>query len=749
MIQLRSRLVRERSARGLLPLAAIAADALQLSDGSLRAVLECPTLAFGIKGEAEQRAVVDGWAALLNSLGHPLQVVIRVRQLDPGAIPAPAEAAEPERSALRASYRELLDTLTGERRMLDRRLFVVIPWDPPVAAKAPGLEDGLAILDQRVRWISECLRRIDLEPRRLADRELVTLVRRTLDRASATQPLAVDDGLIDVGELVAPAAFAERPNAVTVGEQGARTLAVSRYPSRLQVGWLGDLQALGGDLDVALHLHPSAGPAVMAFLERRVAELSSTVSLSERHGGRADPYRRAALRDALDLQDRIAQGSERLFDASLYLTIWADGADALERATAQLEALLGARLIHSRRLLFQMRAGLVATLPFGWDRVRLRRVLSTSALSATFPFGGTDLQTRDGLLYGVNPTTRSPVVVDRFALENHNAVVFATSGAGKSYLVKVELARAALSGARTIVIDPEGEYARLLGPLGAAIRTVGPGASGGLDPFALTDAAPGALSARIATLTTLIELLASGLRPIERAAVEEAVSSLYIRAGFADGQPVEGLVPPRLAEVQQRLRARPGMDGLALRLERFVTGAGAWLFGPAARTPASAASAVYVLAGLPEELRAATMFVVLDQIWSGLARSTTPTLVVVDEAWWLMRHPDTAAFLFRLVKTSRKRHAGLTLITQDVGDVLASPDGEPVIANAALQILMKQAPQAMPRLAELFRLTPSEQSWLLNAQRGEGLLVVRGKRVPFQVIASREESRLIDGELLA
>src|SRR4029077_18802704 len=234
-----------------------------------------------------------------------------------------------------------------------------------------------------------------------------------------------------------------------------------------------------GDLDVALHLYPSAGPAVMAFLDRRIAELSSTVSLTERHGGRADPYRRAALRDALELQDRIAQSSERLFDASLYLTVWADGADALDRATGQIEALLGTRLIHSRRLYFQMRDGLIATLPLACDRVRVRRVLSTTALSATLPFGGSDLSANDGLLYGINAASRSPVVLDRFALENHNAVVFATSGAGKSYLVKVELARAVLAGHRALVVDPEGEYVDLLRQLGATGIAIGPGVAAG------------------------------------------------------------------------------------------------------------------------------------------------------------------------------------------------------------------------------------------------------------------------------
>ena len=733
-------------ARGLLPLKGIAADALWLSGGALRAVLECPTLAFGIKGESEQRAVLDGWASLLNSLTHPLQIVIRTRGLNPAALPSLPASDDPERATLAASYRRLLDDLSGGRRILDRRFYVVVPWDSAEGRRRPRQGEGIEMLEQRVRWLAECLRRLDLEPRRLRDREIAELLRRNLDPVASVQPVAQDDSLTEADDLVAPAAFAETPSSVSVSERVARTIAVTRYPSRLQPGWLGELQSFDGDVDIALHVQPSPGPAVMAFLQRRVAELSSTVRVAQEQGGRADPYRRAALEDAVELQDRLAQGSERLFDTSLYLTVWARGADELESATRRLEALLGARLVHTRRLLFQMRPGLISTLPLGLDSVGTRRMLSTTALSATFPFTGTDLRTRSGVLYGVNCATRSPVVLDRFSLENHNAVVFATSGAGKSYLVKVELARAMLGGTRALVIDPEGEYAPLLSSLGSAVIRVRPGVASGLDPFTLADGSPGALSARIATLGTLVDLLVGGLPSQERAVVDEAISFAFAKAGYSDGKPTDGLVAPGLADVQRRLQERTATEGAALRLERYVNGSGAWLFrrSDPGLAPSDGENVAYVLAGLPEEERAAAMFLVLDRIWTGLSAANRPTLVVVDEAWWLMRHRDTAGFLFRLVKTARKRRAGLTLVTQDVGDVLASPDGDAVIANSALQILMKQAPQAMPRLAELFRLTRAEQSWLLNAQRGEGLLVAQGRRVPLQVVATSEEARLIE-----
>lgn len=730
-----------RRASDLLPVQSIKDGALVLRGGALRAVLECQTLAFGIKGEAEQRAVVAGWSSLLNSLTHPLQVVIRTRRLDPSVLTVPAD----EHQALRDSYQILVGSLAEERRVLDRRFYVVVPWDRP-RSRPP--KTGMRFLEHRVSWVADRLRRLDLEPRRLNDQSLAELLRRPMDPAASVQPIASDDDLADICDLAAPTALTEGISSLMVSGRHVCVLAVSRYPARLHPGWLGDFSEFEGDLDLSLHIWPSSGPAVMSFLGRRIGELSSTLRIIDEKGGRPDPLRRAALKDAIELQDRIADGSERLFDVALYLTVWADNTYDLDEATSRVETLLGTRMIHTRRLMLRMRPGLVSSMAVGHDQVRLHRVLSTSALAATFPFTGTDLPPRPGLLYGVNPATRSAVVLDRFALENHNAVVFATSGAGKSFLVKLELIRAVLSGTRVLVVDPEGEYSDVIAALGGDVIPVRPGVRVGLDPFVLTDATPGALDARIAMLTTFVCLLAGQVKPRTRGAIEDAIALAYARGGFADGVSSTGMTPPRLADVQSQLRAAAGLEDVAQRLERFITGAGRWLLS-GQESISLGDSATFVLAGLPDEERVAAMFLVLERIWTELGHSDRKTLVVVDEAWWLMRHPDTAAFLFRLAKTARKRRTGLTMITQDVSDVLARPEGKAMIANSALQILMKQAPQAMPRLAELFRLTPAEQSWLLNAQRGEALMVAQGRRVPFCIVPTDEETRLIAGKGVA
>ena len=680
----------------LLPVRAAYGGRLHLEDGSLRALLECPTLNFGLRGEAEQRAIAEGWAALLNSISHPLQVVIQTRSLNPADLDLKASAAHHSEQAgrLAKSFADLIGDLASTRRVVTRRHFLVVP---AAAGQRGALSEWQLLrrvftpvhnteaadrLEQRVHWLAESLRRIDVEPVRLGSFELAELFYNCLCADTArTQPLADQGDVDDFASLVAPAAFEESPLTAKVGGRLACSIAVTRYPQLLRPAWLEAMLGYEGDLDLSLHITPASAWAVMNSLDRKIAELSSTIRIAEEAGKRPDPYRVAALQDATDLQGRLARGEERLFDASLYLTAWADNPDELESSVKRLEALLGSMLVHSRRLCFQVEPGLISSLPLGLDRVGLRKSLPTSVLAATFPFSGNDLSTRHGLFYGINQAAKSPVLLDRFRLENHNAVVFATSGAGKSYLVKVELMRALLSGVRIQIIDPEGEYAGIVGALGGTVLPVSPGAEVAIDPFTIAVDAPGALSTRVASLLTLMELLCGDLSTAQRAAVEEALYFAYVSRGFNDEARGSHGDPPQLRDLHALLlrRAersagalRAAIEEPALRLERYVRGAGSWLFRRSHRpSPGTGDLVAYVLTGLPEEDRAAAMFCVLDRLWSNLAPGSAKTLVVVDEAWWLMRHPDTARFIHRLVKTARKRNVGLSLVTQDVPDASA------------------------------------------------------------------------------
>ncbi len=454
-----------------------------------------------------------------------------------------------------------------------------------------------------------------------------------------------------------------------------------------------------------------------------------------------------------ELQDRLARGDERLFTVGLYVTVNGTDRDELDLSSRRLEALLGSLVVDSRRLTLQQQPGLISSLPLGLDGVGLRRFLNTSALAATFPFTGSDLTSTDGLLYGVSPESKSVVFLDPFALHNHNEVIFATSGAGKSYLTKLKLIRAHQRGIRFHVIDPEGEYAPVVAALGGTVISVRPGTPVGIDPFKVDGAHPGALASRIASLLTLIDLLGGGMSVNQRAAAEEALSFAYASHGYSEGRaPSQGRpdLSAVVAALTRRLdrwqaTTRSEVEELAVRLDRYVNGSCRWLFERTDEMANPDGAVAYVLSEMPEEDRAPAMFLVLDRLQAVIAENRSPLLIPIDEAWRLMRYPQTAGFVQELAKTLRKRCAGLVLITQDISDVLSTPVGEAVVTSAASQVLMRQASQAMPRLADLFNLTPGEQSWLLTAQPGEGLLLAADRRVPFRSVASTVEDAIIRG----
>ncbi|HEY8739415.1 MAG TPA: DUF87 domain-containing protein [Candidatus Dormibacteraeota bacterium] len=750
---------------GLLPVTDVDSGILRLADGSVCAILECPTLAFGIKGEAEQLALAHAWSALLNSLDHPVQVVVSTRQ---AAVSEPdhrkASAGRAVTKALDDSYRDLLRSLSADRAIVDRHFLLVVPAGEATARRwRPGLNTGRAgnralitdILDERVRWIDGSMRRLGIQPSRLSTREVTWLFYRALCAESAPRlPLPDDRSVRHFGGVVAPAAFRESPTEVRLGNRLARTHAITSYPQLLRPAWIERLLGFEGDLDLSLHVRPAPSAQMMGFLSRRIAELSSTLRLGEEQGRRPDPYRRAALDDAADLQDRLARGDQRLFGTSFYATVFGETAEELDAASERLEALFGSMLLHSRRLTLQMEPALISSLPLACDRVGLQRFLTTEVLAATFPFTGSDLNVSSGLLYGISPESKSPVALDSFSLHNANEVVFATSGAGKSYMAKLRLIRGHLKGIAYQVIDPEGEYAGIVEALGGTVVPLHPGEPAGLDPFRIDRDQPGALGARITTLMTLVELLAGGISPNQRAAAEEALRFAYASRGYTDEGPNAGLVPPDLSGVHTALTRRPErwqkrtrgeVEELALRLDRYVTGAGRWLFTAGGQLALGQDLVVYVLSELPDEDRAPAMFLLVDHLRALLATNSRRLTLVIDELWRLMRYLETARFVQGLSKDIRKRGAGLLLISQDIEDVLETPVGKAVVTNAASQVLMGQAPQAIPRLTELFNLRPSEQAWLLNAERGEGLLLAAGRRVPFRVVSSRVEDALIEG----
>ncbi|MGH4009916.1 MAG: VirB4 family type IV secretion system protein [Pseudonocardiaceae bacterium] len=570
------------------------------------------------------------------------------------------------------------------------------------------------------------------------------------------------------------AAAAFIPDAITVGsrhlqvgDQWVASFAVTGYPRQVHPGWLSPLLTYPGRLDVSLHIEPIDPVTAASRLQRQLAKLESGRRHTADHGRLLDPQVEAATEDAYDLAARVARGEGKLFRVGLYVTVHATTPQHLADEVAAVRALAASLLLDAKPTSYRSLQGWVATLPMGLDLIGMRRTFDTSALAASFPFTSPDLPAPDpagntapaGVLYGHNLGSQGLVHWDRFALDNHNSVVLGRSGAGKSYLVKLELLRNLYRGIEIAVIDPEDEYARLATAVGGtSVRLGAPGVR--LNPFDLPIAVrpdgrriapPDALLRRSLFLHTVISVLL-GEQPsaTERAVLDRAITATYHRAGITADARSWTRPAPTLRMLCDTLSAtahggEPAAGQLATRLHPWVDGAFRELFDGATSTAPQGHLVVFSLRDLPDELKAIGTLLTLDAVWRRVSNPAIrrPRLVVVDEAWLLMKIPAGAEFLFRMAKASRKHWAGLTVATQDIADVLGSDLGKAVIANAATQILLRQAPQVIEEITQTFDLSAGERQFLLSADRGQGLLSSGTQRVAFQAIASPVEHSLV------
>lgn len=544
---------------------------------------------------------------------------------------------------------------------------------------------------------------------------------------------------------------------VRVGGDYAATLAVTGYPAEVSAGWLEPLLAYPGRLDVTLHIEPIPVAVAAARLRRQRARLESGRSASAGRSQLDDPGTEAAADDARELAYRLARGEGKLFRLGLYLTIHAVTEDELAEQLAAVRALAASLLLVTVPATFRSLQGWTTTLPAGTDRLLLRRTMDTAALAASFPFTSPDLP-RDpvaasalpGVLYGANTAGPGLVAWDRWAAGNHNSVTLAASGAGKSYLAKLEILRSLYQGTECWVIDPEDEYARLAAAVGGSYIHLGaPGVH--LNPFDLPAAGrarPDALARRALFLHTFIAvLLGSQPSAAERAALDKAIMAAYQQAGITADPRTWARPAPLLPALSATLRAThdPVAAAVADRLVPFTEGTHAGLFAAPTSTRPEGHLVVFSLRDVPDELRPAATLLALDATWRRVSdpANRRRRLITVDEAWLLMGDGEGARFLYRLAKSARKAWAGLAAVTQDAEDVLSADLGRAVIANSATQILMRQAPQAVAKVAAEFRLSAGERALLLSARRGEGLLAAGpSARVSFQALASPAEHLL-------
>jgi len=552
-------------------------------------------------------------------------------------------------------------------------------------------------------------------------------------------------GVVDV---LAPSQMETDFNYIKMGDTFVRTLFVGGYPRFVAPGWLEPIINFNSSLDIAFYIYPVEGKSVLDDLRRKITEMEAEIATDLERGKVVDPATQAKLEDALALQEQLVKGSERFFEFAFYITIPAGTLEELDHITKQVESTLGSLLVIAKKATLDMESGFLTTAPFGFDKLAITRNMDSSSLATTFPLTSAELSSDKGVLYGINSQNESFIIFDRFSLENSNMTIFATSGAGKSYFVKLESVRSLMLGTEVIVIDPESEYKALSDAVGGEYISFSFSSNAKINPFDLSQIyteGENQLGLKILTLHSFFKVIMGVLDPIKEALLDRAIVATYRARGITQDPETQKKEPPLMEDLYKTLIGMETQDALDLasRIEKFVKGSFVGIFDKQTNIDIHNPFTVFSVKDMQEALRPIAMFMILDFIWTRVQRSIKRRLLVVDEAWHMMRHEDSAQFLWGVVKRARKYYLGLTTITQDVEDFLSQDIGKAIVTNSALRVLLKQSPAAIDKVAETFYLSQGEKQLLLSANIGEGIFFAGPHHAPIRVVASKEEHQLI------
>jgi conjugal transfer ATP-binding protein TraC len=568
-------------------------------------------------------------------------------------------------------------------------------------------------------------------------------------------------GVSTLRDLIAPSSIEIHSSYFRLGTKYGRTLYVYGYPRQIYTGWLSPLINIDEVLDVSMYIYPVESQVVLNNLRKKVTQLEASASINSEKGRVRDPALEAAINDAEELRDQIQVGAERFFRFGLYVTLWADSMDELNFVQQKIETIFGQQMVFSKVASSQQEQGLNSSVPQMSDQLQIRRNMNTGAISTSFPFTSADLTDNTGILYGINMHNNGLVIFDRYKLENANMVVFAKSGAGKSFTVKLEALRTMMLGTEVIIIDPENEYQKLADAVGGAYIRLSLNSQTRINPFDLprvidSDEADDALRANLVTLHGLFRLMLGGsqvsaagvsmsaLTPVEEADLDQALIDTYARVGITSDPLTHNSPPPTISDLYDTLVHMGGSGpSLAQRLRKYTTGTFAGIFSQQSNIDINNPMVVFNIRDLEDELRPVAMYIVLSHIWNITRTDQKKRMLIVDEAWQLMKYDDSANFLFSLAKRARKYYLGLTTITQDVEDFMSSKMGRAIVANSSMQLLLKQSSSAVDVLSDVFKLTEEEKKRLANFPIGQGLFFAGQSHVHIQIQASPTEQQLI------
>lgn len=574
----------------------------------------------------------------------------------------------------------------------------------------------------------------------------------TLDTAlEKTEIHYYEEGVQKMLDMISPSGMEIQPKELLLNDLFTRTLFVYNWPSFIFPNWISQLINFSTKLDIAHFIYPTTNKAIMKMLRRKVAELRSSIRMLEQRGIVRDPALEAALQDAEELRDLLTRGEEKLFQFGMYITMYGQDDKEVQKIQTDIESILGGKLVLTKPAMFQMEHGWNSTLPLCLDELEINRNMNTSPLAASFPFSSASFTDDHGILYGINRHNDTLVIFDRFDLPNANTNIFATSGAGKSFTAKLELLRYLMLGTEVLIIDPENEYTDLCQAVGGSFIPLSIQSAFRINPFDLPaairgeEAAPGeVLRSAIIAVHGLLKLMLGNLTPSEEGILDKAIIDTYALKGITLQSPDPGSIePPTLGNLVDVLLTTEGGENMAKTLQKYTTGSFAGLFDQPTNVKLDNRMIVFQIRDLEEQLRPIAIYIALNFIWNRVRTDMRKRILVIDEAWNLMQHEDSARFLFGIVKRARKYYLGITTITQDVDDFVESRYGKPILTNSSMQLLMKQSPTTIDNLQHLFFLTEGEKMVLLNCDVGQGILFAGYKHVALQIIASPEEARLI------